>query len=236
MEISCDDRFTEALPYIKQKIKAKNLSMRTVKKGSRHCLIITGSVDEEKLQTVLSNVVASIMKIHYLRTHLIAPRRPQINYGAFLRVLSAFDSKTDMIIAATLIKITPQIYLDSLFDFMLNPIHKRWAEIVRLVNGSMSSLLSPNVFNDFLRFLISNLDHKINEAHIMCSGSKTMICNDELTPLSACGGDIINELIDISPRTIFIHSRNDDIEKDLIKNIEQIFPSCVTILYANINN
>jgi hypothetical protein len=99
----------------------------------------------------------------------------------------------------------------------------------------MMNLLSKSMFNELLRFLISNLDPKISEAHIIKNDNKIVICNAELTPFDDTAVDtsaqIINALIDILPKTIFIHDNGNNIEKKLIKNIEQIFPNCVYISY-----
>jgi hypothetical protein len=248
MEISTDDRFCEALPFIKKYINNPNLNIKIYKKNDRNFLQVSAkktTKDTLKIlgfatQNAIAEVVITTMKSYYLQTHTAIPNIPHINKGAFIRALTVYDEKTDIIIAGSLIKIAPQILLDSLYDFRLNPMHKRWAEVAKLVNENIGNLLSKTMFDELLRFLISNLDHKIDEAHIIKNGKKICICDNELTPFDIttnnAEGQIINALIDISPKTIFIHSNNNDIEKKLIKNIEQIFPNCVTISYANINS
>jgi hypothetical protein len=240
-EISADARFEEALPFIRQKIKNENQSSKIIKKKDRSYLIITANKNiASALHNAVTQVVITMMKNHYLAAHTNIPNIPSINREAFIRALSLYDEKTDIIIAGAIVKITPQILLDGLYDFALTPLHKRWNEVAKLVNENMTNLLNKSMFDELLRFLISNLDHKINEAHIIKNNKKIMICNDELTPFDIASvstdAQVINALIDISPKTIFIHANGNDIEKKLIKNIEQIFPACVIIQYANINN
>jgi hypothetical protein len=248
LEISTDDRFRDALPFIKKCIKDKNLKTKIYIKNERNFLQVTAeknNADTLKnlritVHSAITQVITTIMKKHFLISHIIIPMIPHINREAFIRALSAYDTKTDTIIAGALVKITPGILLDSIYDFRLLPLHKRWFEVAALVNENISNLLDKTMFDELLRFLISNLEHKIDEAHIIKNGKNICICDNELTPfeIATANADnqIINTLIDISPNKIFIHSNNNDIEKKLIKNIEQIFPNCVIISYANINS
>ncbi|MDR1917956.1 MAG: putative sporulation protein YtxC [Christensenellaceae bacterium] len=233
-EISTDARFEKALTFIKQKIKNEKHLSKIIRKKERTYLIITANKNiVPDLHSAITQVVITTMKNYYLTTHTSIPNIPSINREAFIRALSLYDEKTDTIIAGAMVKITPRILLDGLYDFALAPLRKRWSEVAKLVNENMLNLLSKSMFDELLRFLISNLDHKINEAHIIKNNKKIMICNDELTPFDIAVGNsdmnIINALIDISPKTIFIHANGNDIEKKLIKSIEQIFPRCVTI-------
>ena len=110
---------------------------------------------------------------------------------------------------------------------------KRWDEVIALVNDNAQNLICKGLFDELLRFLIQNMDHKTNEAHIIMDGGTVTVCNDKLVPFkNDSNADVIHMLIDVAPRRVFIH-QNANLEKKLVRNIENIFCDCVTIDYAN---
>jgi hypothetical protein len=239
MEISTDERFAFVLPIIKQKIKAsQKTAARITKTKNRSILRIDPTADgDDILFGILCKIIVTELKIYYIRTHARIPNMNTINSAAFIKALATYDAKTDMIIASAIVKITPHIHLDSLYDFRLSPLHKRWADVTALINDNINNLTCPSMFNELLRFLIANLEYKNKEAHIVKNGRRIQICDDNLTPFENTAFDnigIISALIDISPKTVFIHSGNNEIDYTLIKNIEAIFPNCVRINYTTI--
>ena len=73
-----------------------------------------------------------------------------------------------------------------------------------------------------------NMDCRIPEAHIMTINHQPTICDQKLQPLSYSDSDIINALIEVAPRQIFIHN-DTDLSRDMIDRIETLFPNCVCI-------
>lgn len=222
MEIGSDARFAECLSYIGGKFGSP-----VRKTGDRFKLTLPNNTDKLKLFDAITYQIVTKMKTHYIEQNI------QIKNPILIKVLSHYDKKTDLIIAASLVQITPVMLLDGLFDFRLTRLKKRWDEVISLVNDNVKNLICKGLFDELLRFLIQNMDYKINEAHIIVEGSTVLVCNDKLVPFANLDTDIINALIDVAPRQVFIHM-DTNLEKSLIvKNIETIFPNCVTIQYAN---
>ena len=223
MEISTDARFIESLRYISRKF---NLPVKQV--GERYKLVLPLHIDQDKYLDLIVHQVVTTMKGQYIYDKI------KIKDSTLIRILVNYDKKTDIIIATTLIKITPVILLDALYDFGISKLKARWQEVVQLVNDNHVKLVQKNLYNELLRFLILNMDHKTKEAHIMYLDRKTKICNSKLEPYQQTDPNIINTLIDLAPQQIFIHV-DQHLSTTLIKKIQAIFPNCVCIEYRTIS-
>ena len=74
------------------------------------------------------------------------------------------------------------------------------------------------------------MDYRIPEAHVMVINDHTAICDQKLQPLPHIDEDIINALIEVAPRQIFIHT-DTNLASDVVERIEMLFPNCVCIEY-----
>ncbi len=221
MEISTDNRFVKNLQNI-----AKKFGIKITKDKDRTILKVSDKIDEYKLLDCIVNQIITSIKTEYIKSRI------QIKDETLIRVLLNYDKKTDLIIASSLIEITPIMRLDAILDFRLSSIKKRWDEIIALVNTNYPKLINKEILNELLRYLIQNMDFKTNEAHIMRDGKVIKILNENLEPFNYTDNNLINVLIDVAPRQIFIHLNN-DFEENLVENIETLFPNCVCIEYDN---
>ena len=121
--------------------------------------------------------------------------------------------------------------MDSIYDFALDRLKCRWDEVIQLVNENYLQLTQTVLFNELLRFLILNMDYRIPEAHVMVIDNQTTICDQKLQPLPRRDEDIINALIEIAPKQIFIHN-DTALARDVVERIKMLFPNCVCIEYT----
>ena len=219
MKISTDERFVVCLEYLAEKFHCK-----IKQTDSRYTLNLKLEVDQFRLFDCLVTQIVTTMKGYYLQSKL------KIKNKTLIKILLNYDKKSDTIIAGTLFQITPEILLDSLYDFSLTRLKYRWDEVIQLVNENYIHLSQKVLFNELLRFLILNMDYRIPEAHVMAIDHKATICDQKLQPLPQKDDDIVNALIEFAPRQVFIHASS-DLTNEIVERIETLFPNCVCIEY-----
>lgn len=219
MKISTDERFVSSLQHLAQKFNGK-----IYQRSGRYILNLKTTPNDFRLYDSIVTQIVTTMKSYYLTNNL------KIKNKTLVKVLINYDKKSDTIIAGSLFNLTPEILLDSIYDFSLSRLKCRWDEVVQLVNDNYPQLTQKVIFNELLRFLIVNMDCRIPEAHVMVIDHQTKICDQKLQPLPQVEEDIINALIDVAPRQIYIHA-DTDLTQDIVDRIETLFPNCVCIEY-----
>ena len=219
MEISTDERFVSCLEHLAHKFHGQ---IKTV--NNRQVLTLSSRIDRYQLFDSIIHQIVTTMKAQYLCNKI------KIKNDTLIKVLINYDKKSDTIIAGSLFQLSPQLLLDSVYDFAITRLKCRWDEVIQLVNENYIQLTQTVLFNELLRFLILNMDYRISEAHVMVIDHQTRICDQKLQPLPQIDEDIINALIEIAPRQIFIHT-DTDLATDVIERIEALFPNCVCIEY-----
>ncbi len=219
MEISTDERFVSCLEHLAHKFHGQ---IKTV--NNRQVLTLSSRIDRYQLFDSIIHQIVTTMKAQYLCNKI------KIKNDTLIKVLINYDKKSDTIIAGSLFQLSPQLLLDSVYDFAITRLKCRWDEVIQLVNENYIQLTQTVLFNELLRFLILNMDYRIPEAHVMVIDHQTRICDQKLQPLPQIDEDIINALIEIAPRQIFIHT-DTDLATDVIERIEALFPNCVCIEY-----
>lgn len=218
MEISTDERFKTILEHLAQKFHG-----HLKKVNDRYFLKLDTKINRYQLFDSITNQIVTTMKAVYLRKHI------RIKSDTLIKVLINYDKKSDTVIAGSLFQLTPQLLLDSIYDFALDRLKCRWDEVIQLVNENYIQLKQTVLFNELLRFLILNMDCRISEAHVMAIDHQAKICDKKLQPLPQSDQDIVNALIELAPRQIFIHTI--DLARDVVERIEFLFPNCVCIEY-----
>ncbi len=219
MEISTDERFLTCLEYLSKKYRGH---IKLI--NQRYILTLPSQVNRYRLFDSIVNQIVTTIKADYLQNKI------RIKHKTLIKVLINYDKKSDTVIAGSLFELTPRILLDSIYDFKLDPLKRRWDEVIKLVNENYIQLTQNAMFNELLRFLILNMDYRIPEAHIVMINNQPIICNKKLQPLPQTDDDIINDLVEIAPRQIFIHNST-NLTNKLIERIEYLFPNCVCIEY-----
>lgn len=219
MEISTDERFLPCLEHLAQKFRGKIKHV-----NQRYILKLNNNIDRYQLFDSINNQIVTTMKAKYLQDRIF------IKNKTLIKVLINYDKKSDTVIAGSIFQLSPRLLLDSVYDFSLNRLKCRWDEVIQLVNENRVHLTQTILFNELLRFLILNMDYRIPEAHVMVIDDHTTICDQKLQPLPQIDEDIVNALIEVAPRQIFIHTDN-NLDRDVIERIENLFPNCVCIEY-----
>lgn len=219
MKISTDERFYTCLQHL-----AKKFGGQITNNQDRYFLQLKGRVNKYQLFDSIVNQIVTNMKAFYLNQKL------KIKNKTLVKVLINYDKKSDIVIAGSLLSITPTILLDSIYDFCLTRLKCRWNEVIQLVNENYIQLTQKVLFNELLRFLIVNMDCRMPEAHVMVINHQTTICDKKMQPIPRNEEDIINALIDFAPRQIYIHNDR-ELTQDVVEQIETLFPNCVCIEY-----
>ena len=220
MEISTDERFIVCIKHLMQKFHG-----RLKQHYNRYVLTLPSNVDRYRLFDSITNQIVTTMKTYYLH------KKIRIKNDTLIKVLINYDKKSDTVIAGSLFQLTPQLLLDSVYDFALDRLKCRWDEVIQLVNENYLQLTQTILFDELLRFLILNMDCRIPEAHVMVINNQPTICDQKLKPLFRIDGDIINALIEVAPKQVFIHN-DKALSHDVIERIEKLFPNCVCIEYT----
>ena len=205
LAITTDNRFASGLAKICSNVerlfsKENSIDIKKKVKDSRTSLEIKigDSSLERRVYSVLVNQLARLLitdaKSLYIQNNMRLVIPDEVNRQAFVHALSSFDKETDLLIAKSLLVLTPHFALDSFYDFRVQPLKKRWQEVVHLANDNQAYLVCPRTFCELLRFLISNIDSQCDEVHI-----KEQIC--DVNGMSK----IITRLIDLAPRKIVVH-------------------------------
>ena len=219
MEISTDERFLSCLEHLAGKFHG-----RVQHTENRYVLNLNDRADRYQLFDSIVNQIVTTMKAFYLASKI------KIKNKTLIKVLINYDKKSDTVIAGSLFQLSPKMLLDSIYDFALGRLKCRWDEVIQLVNENHLQLTQTVLFNELLRFLILNMDYRIPEAHVMVIDHQATICDQKLQPLPQIDEDIINALIEVAPRQIFIHT-DTDLARDVVERIETLFPNCVCIEY-----
>ena len=219
MKISTDERFMHCVEYLCKKFNGKIEQI-----NQRYVLHLKSNVNHYRLFDCIVSQIVTTMKSFYLQSKL------KLKNKTLIKILLNYDKKADTIIAGTLFQLTPELLLDSVYDFCLTRLKYRWDEVIQLVNENYVHLSQKVLFNELLRFLILNMDYRMSEAHVMAINHKATICDQKLQPLPQNDEDIVNALIEVAPRQIFIHTSS-DLTKEIVERIETLFPNCVCIEY-----
>jgi len=220
MEISTDERFVSCLRHLAQKFHGHVKQVH-----ERYILTLTPRVNRYQLFDSITNQIVTTMKAQYLRDNI------RIKNDTLIKVLINYDKKSDTVIAGSLFQLSPRLLLDSIYDFALDRLKCRWDEVVQLVNENYLQLTQTVLFNELLRFLILNMDCRIPEAHVMVINNHAAICDQKLQPLTQIDEDIVDALIELAPKQIFIHN-DTALAHDIVERIEMLFPNCVCIEYT----
>jgi len=188
------------------------------------------------LYDAIADIIITDLKAYYICDKIKLPSFDKLCSQAFVSALSAFDRDTDKIISKTLFKVTPQIHLDSLYEFAIHVLKSRWDEVVHLANENVCYLACKKTFMDLLRFLISNVDGISDEAHIIKRGDRYEVLGQKMKPVEtlyfneslASDIQVINKLVAFAPKSIFVHCDDEALQN----SIQTIFGEMSTIVSA----
>ena len=232
-EISSDERFAGSLRYIVRRLAGAG-TICEIARGERMTVLVRSKVDiTGVLIDALADIIITDCKAYYIDENIKLPIRDRLSACAFVSVLSAFDRDTDKVIAKTLVRLTGRLHLDSLYEFGLYLLKSRWDEVIQLANENICYLVCQKTFMELLHFLLSNVDQRSEEAHIVQNGERMEVLGGGLKPIEnvyineSLPDDIqiVNKLVAIAPKKIFLHIPNTKLQ-DSIQTIFEGISTC----------
>lgn len=248
--ISSDSAFLSSLRHIGRRLepfkKTHNITVKLTNLSGRHQLCVAynslknGQAARERagvasaLVDAIADVVVADCKYYYIESSLRLPIDDEISRHAFIRALSNFDRTQDHCIAKSLIKLTPHFLLDSFYMFSLDILKTRWQEVCTLANENACFLVCDGTFRELLRFLISNLECRCPEVHLIERGGEVEVLAGDLKPINVYvndelsgGSQVISTLISIAPKRIFVHQ--DANPNPIFDYVRELFRGCVQV-------
>ena len=159
----------------------------------------------------------------YLKNHINFVVSSENLFDAFIKVYTYFDSELERRIVLRILSFDEKIVLESFLYFKLQPLLLKWKEMCSLANSNLSLFLESQTFLELLKFLISNMDIKV-ESLIIDLSSSCQFFEERKNKLiflknfnEAEDFEIITGLIEFSPNKIkIISGKNHNLIYNLI--------------------
>ena len=127
-----------------------------------------------------------------------------------------------------------ELNLDRFYYFKLGLLRDRWSEICNLVENNAINLKLTNSGFNLIKFLVQTSEVNSFEVHLLKDNDKLVIADSKLVPLTLLDevsslneGNIVSNLIELSPAKIVIHNLN---ENRLVNYLESIFENRVMVV------
>ena len=184
------------------------------------------------IKTKVAENILLCYKKDYIISRLCFNQISSTKMHVFLKALVCFDSETDKdIILKRLEDINKKIVVESFINFKINFLKKKWNELVDLANDNSSYITSEDTFNELIKFLISNLENRINAVNIFNKNNCYFLCDtngkviDDFLCEDAGKYDeekLLTNLIALNPEKIIIHDQI-YVEDKLLNNLYEYF-------------
>ena len=159
---------------------------------------------KEYIKSVVISEIADVIISHYKYKFLM----DRISYSnedekeTLVKALTEFDKSTDKDLAIKNIIFSNNLLLDSLYHFKLG----------ELISNNLPNLIAGDCLFDMMKFLIKQSPPKIEELYIMDNKDEVVLMKNNLSYGGLCfkkssrtfERDIIDNLISLAPRKIFI--------------------------------
>jgi len=232
--VESDERFSTSLGYIKGRVEGVGAkAVLKTDKGGYARLDIKNLTDSEVLLGAVADVIVNDCKAHYILQNMKLPIRDSFDRHLFISALCEFDREMDKYLALEILQMTPTIVLSGYYDFKLGTLKTRWDEICMIANENIENLVAEGNFFELLRYLISNLEHRIDEAFLECIDGKVRVYDRQMKPLVGVYANesqseierAISILVAHNPRRIFFWGG----ESEFFNRLRNLFCGCVEI-------
>lgn len=185
-----------------------------------------GYIKEKLAESILLS-----FKKRYILSRLDFDANLSTNMMVFIQTLICFDSDTDKKIICEKISFKNSFCIDSFARFRLGSLLEKWNDLVSLANENIMYLLSEDSFNEFIKFLISNLEHRCYAVNVFSKNNCYLLCdlegkriNDFLLDKSIAYDDskLLTSLIALNPEKIILHA-NPFLKDKLLKKLYNFF-------------
>lgn len=197
------------------------LTFAEIEKRPKLAFAVPDSKKDYFLSLLFDGICETIIKSYkyeYFLKHINLHLNNKVTEVAFLKALTVFDKATDKQIIKQHISIAGEILIDSLYNFRLWELEKRWDEVIKLVEDNKGYLLLSGSFIDLMKFLLLSIEPEIDEVHLY-KGEGCICCqNKQGKELFNCAYgeekevqiiNIISEIISLSPAKIIMHLGED---------------------------
>jgi len=230
--IECDNRFLNCLPYIKSRLEQHaKITHKKLRKCER--IEVKGKDFIETLKDAIADVIVGDCKSHYIIENMKLPIRDEIDRHLFISALCEFDREVDKYLVSEILEITPTFVLGSFYDYRLGNLKRRWDEICLIANENIENLVVEGNFFELLRYLISNLEHRLDEVFLESVNGQIRVYDRQMQPVI---GGYVNKtkssqiqamsiLVANNPRRIFFWGE----ENEFFQKISGLFCGCIEI-------
>ena len=202
------------------------------------------AVKEDKKDLLLGAVFEAVSecivrsyKEEYLSKHLKIKLSSPVIKATFIKALTMFDKSGDKKIIKEQLKPSAEILIDSLYNFRLWELEKRWQEMCDLVSENSGYLVMSGTLMELMRFLVLTSETETGELHVHSGhGNVFALLNDgtemfkmeykEKDDSSKIG--VISELICLAPEKIVVHK--DVLDSELSSYISSLFEGKVSVI------
>lgn len=185
----------------------------------------------------LAEIILTIYKKEYILKGLKFDKPKTTIMNVFLQTLFCFDSDIDKQIILERIKLNDKFYLGSFIDFRLKFLKCKWNELINLANDNIMYVINDESFLELIKFLISNLEHRVYAVNIFSKENCYLLCdiegkviNDFLLDKNIVydDGKLLTSLIALNPEKIILHCNN-SLKDNLINNLYNLFSNRIEI-------
>ncbi len=237
-ELTCDISKAPCIEYIKTKLKnliksQKGIITTIYSKSNITLLIGLNKAQKMEIKQFLYSCIAEMIvneyKAEYLRSNFDFEMKEGLLLKCFIKGLVCFDSDFEKQIIYSKLIAFDKINLESFVDFRLKFLKSKWEDLVCLANDNYLYLLSGGNFFELMKFLISNLDCRVDKLEVELSGdSFNLISSGKNLDLpfminNKSQEDLAASIVSLCPKTITIYNGknlNFDVENFLYKLFE----------------
>jgi hypothetical protein len=235
----------DQINYIKERLKKPLKEARGVVTticSQESVLLLVGVNMAYKLRikgiicSLIANLVATIYKKEYITRKFNFVVKHDLMYKSFLKALISFDSDVDRQIIYNKLICFDNIVLQSFVDFKLKDLKQKWNELIMLANDNYMYLLSGGNFLELLKFLLSNLECKVDKVCVKKNqnGKYVFLFTNNYTSLNSfefpkSAEDVVTSLIDLCPNKITIINQN-DFSKEITDFLSELFGAKIEII------
>lgn len=225
--IKSKPNYKDSVLYIKDMLISQfNKRVIVGQYNAEWCCISIGTEDKYKTQVwdylkrLLCDVFCTHFKAEFLHNNITFIQKDNPYFNAFIKVYTYFDLELEHSICYRLIDYTSTIILESYFAFKLSVLKNKWKDLCAITNNNSSVFLSSETFLSLLKFLIDNLNYKLDSVVVSvddnCISYIDSLNNQVLVELDKNDVKVICTLIELSPKQILLHDKSYSSLKRLI--------------------
>ncbi len=163
------------------------------------------------LQKLLCDVFCEMFKYEFLAEHIMFVSPDNEYFQPFIKVYTYFDLELERSLAYRMLQCMPTINLESYLNFRLHSLKSKWQDLCDITNNNSTAFLSSETFLSLLKFLIENLDYKVDNVIVSPQDNCLLYVDIETNEqvfrqLDSSEMQVICTLIDLAPRKIIMHS------------------------------